>query len=78
MVKIKEKDNKCFALRKKMVCAALSQEHCDGYESCPFYKPTWVQEEEVIKAEERLSKLPFDQQQWIANKYYNGEMPWRE
>ena len=69
-------NDKCFALRARGVCGALS-EGCSGYAGCAFYKPKHKQEEDQRRVNERLKWLPQKTQRIIADKYFNGEMPWR-
>ena len=73
------KDPKCFALSSnKLKCRALEQMYCCGYMNCPFYKPMWKQEEEIEESYERFRRMTEAEQRSIANKYYDGEMPWRD
>ena len=67
-------NDKCFALRNKGMCGALS---CTGYVGCAFYKPKRQQEADQRRANARLRRLPMEQQRMIADKYFSGEMPWR-
>ena len=69
-------NEKCFALRNKGVCGALSG-NCSGYAVCAFYKPKHQQEADQSRANVRLRRLPMEQQRMIADKYFSGEMPWR-
>ena len=48
-----------------------------GYAGCVFYKPKHKQEEDQRRVNERLKWLPQKTQRIIADKYFNGEMPWR-
>jgi hypothetical protein len=70
-------NEKCFAMRKKGVCGALTVKSCSGYEKCPFYKPIWKRLRDQETANARLCALPEEEQQMIADKYHNGSMPWR-
>ena len=67
--------DRCFA-KHGNACKALTVP-CPGYTECPFYKPRWKQEEGIEKADARLRSLPFDKQEEIALKYYDGKKPWR-
>lgn len=69
-------NDKCFALRARSMCSALSGS-CPGYTTCAFYKPKRRQEADQRRANARLRRLPLKTQQCIAEKYFNGEMPWR-
>ena len=69
-------NEKCFALRNRGVCGALSGS-CTGYAGCAFYKPKRQQEADQRRANARLRSLPMEQQRMIADKYFSGEMPWR-
>ena len=69
-------NDKCFALRARGVCGALNGS-CPGYEGCAFYKPKRRQEEDQRQVDARLRRLPRETQQLIADKYFNGDMPWR-
>ena len=85
---------KCFAMRKVTMpwakgrineeanavldeCAALECA-CPGSLECPFYKTKAKLEEGQQKAFERISRLPRTRQLDIAEKYYDGKMPWNE
>ena len=69
-------NEKCFALRKDCTCFALAVNNCIGYLICPFYKPIWKQGKIQKQVDMRLCVLPAKTQTAIADKYYNGEMPW--
>ena len=69
-------NDKCFALRARGVCGALSG-NCSGYVGCAFYKLKRQQEADQRRVNERLKWLPQKTQRIIADKYFNGEMPWR-
>ena len=66
-----------------MLCAAgqrrvrRAERECSGYAGCAFYKPKRQQEADQRRANERLKWLPQETQRIIADKYFNGEMPWR-
>ena len=69
-------NDKCFALRARGVCGALSGD-CSGYAACAFYKAKCQQEADQRRANARLRRLPQETQRIIADKYFSGEMPWR-
>ena len=69
-------NDKCFALRARGVCGALSGD-CSGYADCAFYKAKRQQEADQRRANARLRRLPQETQRIIADKYFSGEMPWR-
>ena len=70
-------NNKCFGCKNES-CKILYVEHCDGMnQNCHFYATA----DDVFKGRravfDTLSSRPLNVQTEIANKYYNGEMPWR-
>lgn len=79
-------NEKCFGLKVsnkgRTVCSVREvnpgkgSPQCIGYQQCPFYKPKWKHDQSRKKALQRISKLPLDVQMHIAEKYYEGEMPW--
>ena len=73
-------NEKCFAKRKSPSrsgnCICLVG-NCPGYDRCPFYKPVWKYENDVGQRYARLASLSVGQQNYIANTYYRGLMPWR-
>lgn len=69
-------NEKCFALKNKGRCRALTNETCCGFDSCPFYKGKTQAAQDEEKANERLRALPREEQSYIAGKYYGGAMPW--
>ena len=69
-------NERCFAMHWGE-CSALKV-NCPGYQACKFYKPRWALEKEQRRIDQRLSRLPLEQQARIAEKYDGGEMPWRE
>ena len=71
-------NEKCFALRKQLKCAATCYERCIGYLNCPLHKPIWKQEESIQKSYQRFNQMPLYEQMAIADKYYRGKMPWRD
>lgn len=69
-------NEKCFALKNGR-CRAL-EGNCPGYAACGFYRPRWKYELDQKKINVRLSRLPIQKQTEIADKYYKGNMPWRD
>ena len=69
-------DERCFAMHWGE-CSALKV-HCPGRQACAFYKPRWLMEKEQRRIYRRLNCLPMERQAQIAEKYYDGEMPWRQ
>ena len=52
---------------------------CDGTnEGCGFFKTMEQNIEDKRAADERLAGLPDWQQEAIAEKYYDGERPWKQ
>ena len=70
-------NEKCFGMMKSGECGALRVEKCPGYKKCGFYKPLWryLRDQEVANV--RLCALPLVHQVHIAEKYYEGKMPWK-
>lgn len=56
------------------VCKALKVRVCPG---CRFWTTTGHQMDSEEKAFERLRMLPPMQQLYLADKYYQGRMPWQ-
>lgn len=69
--------DRCFMLRKKGNCGALSVESCPGWGKCVFYKRRRDYERDLKTANARLCLLPEKVQLKIAEKYHGGRMPWR-
>lgn len=69
-------NERCFAMRRRNGCGALNG-NCPGYAACGFYKPRWKQEREQNRINARLSRLPMEMQYAIAEKYFEGRMPWK-
>ena len=57
-------------------CGATINEKCPG-EKCPFYRTPEQAQELRRKANARLASLDRTSQEYIAEKYYDGRMPWR-
>ena len=66
---------KCFGRRKKGKCGVLTV-NCPGYAACKFYKPIWRWKQDEAKHARQLQRLPKETQEYIAVKYYGGQMPW--
>lgn len=45
---------------------------------CSFHQTERGLAESKRKAAERLRSLPMGQQEYIADKYHSGRMPWKE
>lgn len=80
-----DKNWRCFAERHKQIngvtrvmCEALTQVRCSGYDDCPFYRSRDEYMESRGKANARLRDLPHDRQKNIAEMYYQKTMPWKE
>lgn len=70
-------NEKCFGLRKGSECAVLEKGICHGnYDSCPFYKPKWMAERDKKNTLRIIARMPPERQREIADKYYQGKMPW--
>ncbi len=69
--------NDCFALNKQKGCGILTVPACTG-ESCPFYKSKGELKDERRMANHRLASLSAIEQRYIADKYFDGKMPWLE
>lgn len=70
-------NEKCFAMRRNNECSALAVKGCPGYGRCPFYKPRWMAQRDQDRVDVKLRALPPERQTLIAEKYHNGNMPWR-
>lgn len=70
-------NEKCFGLRAKRECAILENKVCHGcYDTCPFYKPKWMAERDNQRSLARIAAKPWEEQQRISEKYFQGKMPW--
>jgi hypothetical protein len=67
------KNPKCFAIDGKE-CTALTGGKCYG--KCSFYKSGEEHEKSYAAAFRRIAGLPFHQQRYIAEHYYDGFYPW--
>lgn len=66
----------CFGMKHFGKCSALIG-RCPGYAACVFYKPIWKYEQDLRLADQRICRMPPEHQQYIADKYYQGNMPWK-
>jgi hypothetical protein len=66
-------ETKCFALNGDE-CVLLNDRRCYG---CAFYKTVEELGKSQAAAFARIAKLPFEDQHYIAQKYYGGNLPWR-
>jgi len=57
-------------------CSALHDSSGCGF-TCPFRKSKTEHKAGHRRANQRLASLPEDQQQHIAETYYDGERPWK-
>ena len=64
----------CFANKNGTGCKIMQSEICDGV--CGFHKTRKAAKASLRAANVRLASLPHDEQQYIADKYYGGNMPW--
>jgi hypothetical protein len=55
-------------------CTVLNVGKCYG--KCAFYKSVDEHDKSFAAAHARIAKLPFPQQRYIAEQYYNGSYPW--
>lgn len=69
--------NNCFALSRKGLCKALEGAPVCN-EKCAFYQSKKEARESLYYAYARLCTLSAAEQQRIADKYYDGKMPWQE
>ncbi len=67
----------CIMLRSKMVCTGLT-DRCRDEDNCPFYQSLEMAKESQNKWRKRLKSLPFEKQEQIARKYYNGKFIWND
>ena len=70
-------DEKCFGMGKAGTCCVLSTERCPGCGRCGFYKSRSQYQNGLELAHKRLCALPLAQQEYIAEKYHGGQMPWK-
>jgi hypothetical protein len=58
-------------------CSALIVYKCPG-RRCPFYRTPARALASIRRANARLASLDQTTQEYIAGKYYDGRMPWKE
>lgn len=68
---------KCFGGKGKNGCEILIVRKCPG-DSCSYFKTEVQQKSDTQKALRRLASLDKEHQDYIADKYYSGMMPWLE
>lgn len=68
---------KCFGMSEDGKCDVLREKECPGNGRCAFYKsqPRFQRDQEL--ANTHLSALTPIEQAYIAEKYYDGDMPWK-
>lgn len=54
-------------------CIRKKRFNCD---ECNFYQSKADYAKVVEKCRQRLASLPYEQQQYIANNYYDGKLVW--
>lgn len=69
------KQTDCIGYEPKEVCGILSVTRCKGYD-CVFFKTQEEDREIKKKVMKRIASLDILKQQYIAAKYYDGQMPW--
>lgn len=66
----------CVALSDLKKCKRLTTLVCD-IKKCPFKQDYDEETDSIHQAYERISRLDDNIQARIANKYYKGNMPWK-
>lgn len=66
----------CFANQANN-CRVLKVKTCVG-KGCPFLKTRIQLKEGVKRANSRLASLDISKQNHIANRYHEGNYPWRK
>ncbi|MBR1737113.1 MAG: hypothetical protein IJ736_08885 [Firmicutes bacterium] len=64
----------CFGFGESE-CRILTKTDCGN---CSFYSSKADSDRSLEESNKRLSSLPKETQQYIAGRYYNGQMPWRK
>ena len=64
----------CFAM--KLGKCVATENGCNGYALCPFYKTKERSDADRREAFERIAGLPLPEQVHISEKYYGGKYPW--
>ncbi|EQB87231.1 hypothetical protein J2Z44_003525 [Clostridium punense] len=67
----------CCALSERGKCTRLKLFKCEG-EQCPFRRSKKEDEDSLLKAYKRLLALDKSVQMYIAHKYYDSAMPWKD
>ena len=67
----------CVNKVRKNKCKRLVVDICLG-DKCPFKQTSKQQEEAQRIVFKRLDSLDLQLQLYIADKYYNGSMPWQK
>lgn len=67
----------CVNKVRKNKCKKLVVDICLG-DKCPFKQTSQQQEEAQRSVFKRLGSLDGQLQLYIADKYYNGSMPWQK
>mgnify|MGYP000968172436 CR=1 FL=1 len=62
--------------RESRKCRALMRYECP--DNCPFHCTANERKAKQDKAHERINTLPIDKQEYISNKYYGEQMPWKD
>lgn len=57
-------------------CRRIHETRCPGKGKCNFFQTKEQEEKSREKTFARLNSLSKIEQQSIAEKYYNGKMPW--
>lgn len=69
-------NNKCTWACDHNQCEILINRNDCSIEKCAFYITSDQLLKKKAKINKRLRSLPTEQQEEIANKYYNDMMPW--
>lgn len=67
----------CIALSDYGRCNRLNVFYCQG-DKCPFKRSQKEDIDSIKYSYQRLSTLDSLTQNYIAEKYFNGSMPWKE
>ena len=62
-------------VKGRFSCMATENEVCEG-QACKFYRTQVEQKQSMANVHERLRSLTDEEQTKIADKYYDGKMPW--
>ena len=70
-------NERCFGRFGEDRCTILECGTCYGnYNTCPFYKPIWMAERDNRWSLNKIAHKPIEVQKQIAEKYFQGQMPW--